>query len=370
MIINLDAAKKVVESFKKYVSDPMALYRACEDARMSLTAYLESQDPTERDENGKTISSFDALDRHVMSLGLELSGRNSITLEKLMSGDGAYLAPELVKREVEAGMAMAARSAYKDLIAATVPTDQASYHPIYIPDLNRDTAKTLKEKSLGRRASVNKGADFPAIKLAHREKTIAIGDYGRQLQAPYSLLKGKAWEDLRVFFWLIGAQLATDKMYDLYDLGIHGDGTVGAATDLFNGSAGSLTYADLVHANVAFGEPFEMNALLCPAQSEETILTMPQFQDPVAGWEFQKTGKPVTPIGADIRRVGSTPGATPTGTIIVAIDKRFAIREIKSQDLMVEAEKIIERKFENCVISEESAFSIIADGAIKQINWS
>jgi hypothetical protein len=36
---------------------------------------------------------------------------------------------------------------------------------------------------------------------------------------------------------------------------------------------------------------------------------------------------------------------------------------------MVEAEKIIERKFEQCVISEETAFTIISDGAIKTIKW-
>jgi hypothetical protein len=161
-----------------------------------------------------------------------------------------------------------------------------------------------------------------------------------------------------------------DKLFDIYDLGIHGDGTVGAATDVFNGTGATLSYADLVHAYASFDGPFTMNALLCPQQSEEQILTMPQFQDPLSGWEFQKSGKPVTPMGASVRRVGATPASTPTGTIIVALDKRFAVREIVSQNLMVESEKIINRKFEAATISEESAFSIIADGALKQIDWS
>lgn len=370
MLINLDNAKKALETLKAFSSDPQSLYIECDKQKGSLTSYLEKLDPSECDESGVPVSKFDAFDRLLMAMDIQLSGQNAFTLEKLMSTGTEMLVPEMIKREVEAGMSMAARSSYKELIAATVPTDQSTYHPIYVPDLNLTTAKNRREKSLGSRAATNKGAEFPKYVLRHREKDIMLGDYGRTLEAPYSMLKGKAWPDIRVFLWLLGAQLAIDKLFDIYDLAIHGDGTVGAATDVFNGTAGTLSYADLVHAYASFDTPFNMTALINPQQSEEQILTMPQFQDPLSGWEFQKTGKMVTPMGAILRRVGPTPAATPTGTIIVALDTRFAVREIKSQNLMVESEKIINRKFEAATISEESAFCIIADGAIKQIDWS
>lgn len=367
--MDITLAKKTVESLADFNSDPQGLYIECDKNKMSLSEYLESKDPSDINPEGERVSKYDAFDRVMMAMDVKLSGTGAFTLEKLMSTGTEMMVPELIKREVEAGMAMGSTS-YKDLVATEVPTDQSTYHPIYIPDQNLSTNKNRKDKSLSKRASIAKGGEFARFSLRHREKDVIIGDYGRVIEAPYSMLKGKAWPDLKIFFQILGAQIAVDKMFDIYDLGISGDGTVGAATDLFDGTSGTLSYADLVHAYTAFGEPFVLNAFMCPQQSHEAILTMPQFQDPLSGWEFQKSGKPVTPMGAVLKEVGATPGGTPTGTVIVAIDKRFAIREVISQGLMVESSKIIERKFEQAVISEESAFSIIADGAIHRIVWT
>lgn len=368
-MLDLQKAKKTAEDFKKFDSDPKGLYIECEKRHMSLTAYLETMDPTELNMEGRPAEGHDAFDRLMMAKDIRLSGQNAFTLDQLMATGNEMLAPELIKREVEHGMAISAAN-YKNLVATEVMTNQATDHPIYLPDLNLDTVKNRKEKSLAVRASTNKGGEFPVFSLRHREKDVMIGDYGRAIEAPYSMLKGRAWPELRVFFWLLGAQIAADKVYDIYLLGVNGDGTVGAATDLFNGTAGALTYKDLVHAYSGFGDPFQLNAFICPQVSYEAILTMAQFTDPNMGWEFQKTGKPVTPMGAVVQKVGATPGGTPTGTVIVCLDKRFAVKQVSSQNLMVEAEKIIERKFEKAVISEETAFTIIADGAIKQLIWT
>lgn len=369
MSIDITKAKKTLDTLKKYSSNPLSLYRDCDERHMTLTEYLESLDPTELDADGNRITSHDAFDRLFMAFESPLSGSASLTLEKLMAGGTLMLVPELIKREVQYGMTLSS-SSYDDLIAAKVPHDSASYHPVYIQNQNLDSAVERKKKSLAQRASVDKGGAFPKLSLRYREKTITLGDYGMEVEASYSLLKGKHWPDIRVIFQLIGAQIAVDKLYDLHYIGLNGDGTVGACSDLFTGTSGALSYADLAHAFTSFNAPYVLNAFLCPQTSLETILTMPQFQDPLANFEFQKTGKLVTPMGAKLKKVGSTAGGSPTATEIVCIDTRFSFREVSTQGLTIEAEKIIERKFERCVISEECAFSIISDGAIKSLKWT
>ena len=75
-------------------------------------------------------------------------------------------------------------------------------------------------------------------------------------------------------------------------------------------------------------------------------------------------------MGAKLKQVNPTPGAIPVGTVAVTMDTRFGCKEVINEPLAVEAEKIIQRKFEAAVVSEKSAFSIIADGAFRRIVWT
>lgn len=370
-LINLDGAKTAAEEVKRISgTDPLNLYRMLDKEHMSLSQYLETLDPSARDEAGRIANGFDALQRYLMVNDIKLSGPNSTSLKKLMESSNVAILPELVRREVIAGMTSDVRTNYKQLIAATVPADGATYHPLYIPELDIESAKTRRDKSLGKRASIGKGGEFPVTSLRHREKDIVVGDYGRQIEAPYSYLSNKSWPEISIFLQLIGAQIAMDMMYDIWFIIHNGDGIAPAGADTFAGTAGTLAYTDIMRCYTTFTAPFTMNALICPQTAEEAILSMSQFQDPMAGWRFQNTGEPVTPMGAAIKRVGATPAGTPTATVICALDRRFAIREVSGGELMVEAEKIISRKFEKAVVSQESAFCLIASGAVKQIIYT
>ena len=368
MIINLDTAKVVAEDFKKFKSDPMNLYKQVQNDRLSVSDYLEKLDPTPMDESGEKVTKIDALGRHLMSLGLEIHGQHSVTLENLQMA-AEYLVPELIRREIEAGMKSSERYAYGDCVASSIDHKGLSYHPIYIPDLTLATAATRRPKSTGR-VSTGQGGEYPKLSIFAREKDIQIGAAGRQIEAHYSVIRNYPWEELGIMFRLIGAQMAIDKMYEVYQMGVTGDGTVGAATDTFNGAAGTLTYQDLVHNYLGYSAPFQMDRILAPQTAMETVLTMAQFTDPLSGWQFQKNGVVVTPIGAKMKQVDATNAGTPTQTVIVTLDSRYAVREVKSRPLSIEAEKIIARSFENTVVSEEYAFSVIADGAIRRIVYT
>jgi hypothetical protein len=45
------------------------------------------------------------------------------------------------------------------------------------------------------------------------------------------------------------------------------------------------------------------------------------------------------------------------------MDSRFAVRETVAQPIMIEAEKVINQKLETAVVSKESVYTIMVDGA-------
>ena len=370
MIVDLDRAKEVLSEFDKYKTDPLNLYKDAQTAKLSVSDYLEQLDPTPKDDNDESlIPGCDAFARHLMALNLKISGPNQCSFEQF-GAQAEYLVPELILRYVREGMLVSSKYSYADCVAATVPSKGVHYHPLYIPDLNLGSVRSRREKSTSSRTKSGKGGEFQRMSIRTREKDILVDDIGKVIEAEYSVIKDYPIEDFAILLRLIGAQMAADKLQNLYDMGITGDGTIGPATDTFSGSAGTLAYSDLVTNVTAYEAPFLMSRILAPQQSVTTILTMAQFQDPMAGWEFQNTGKMVTPMGAGIKQVSTTPGVTPTGTAIVTLDNRFAVKEIINETLTVEADKIISRKFEEAAISEKSSFCVIADGAIRRIIWT
>ncbi len=368
-LIDLDKALEIASEFDKYKKDGLSLYKDLQSSKMSLSDRLEKLDPTPKDTDGNAITPTDAFTRHLMACDIQLSGDNQFTIEKLMN-QAEYLMPELVLREIRAGMNVEEKFSARDCIAAIVPSKGATYHPLFIPDLNLQTAATRRRYSLGARANSGKGAEFPVVSIHRREKDIVVEDNGRTIEAAYSVIRDYGWADFAVFLRLIGAQMAADELQDIYDLGITGDGTVGPAIDTFGGVAGTLAYTDLITNQTSYEAPFNMTRTLAPQQSLRTILALPQFQDPLSGWEFQKTGKMVTPMGSKLKQVNNTPGSNPVGTVIVTLDNQFAVKEVVNQALSVEADKIINRKFEQAVVSKASRFCIIADGALRRIVWT
>ena len=135
-----------------------------------------------------------------------------------------------------------------------------------------------------------------------------------------------------------------------------------AATVIKDEAAGALAYRDLV---TCWGEvhPFEMKTMIASKGQINTILTMNEFKDPLAGFKFQSTGELVSPLGSTLIR--SDEVAT---DLIIGMDKRFAAEEVITQPLTVEYDKIIEQRFEEAVISESVAYAKIVSNAVKVLD--
>lgn len=330
----------------------LSLYHEAQEQGLTLTDWLEKQDPSPRDAEGRINSRLDAFERQLAVQEIKTNGPNAITVEQFFVGGAMILLPEYILREIRHGYQLVQDPT--DLIAVSVPEQGPTVRPIYI---KTDDAK----KSVGKRASG--GAAYPKVQLLYRDKEAAIVDRGRQFDFSYRVVKNQKLAEFRVFLWWIGAQLAYDEIDTIYNVVKDGDGTSPSATDVFNGTAGTLSYKDLVHLASSFDVPSQMTHILANRDDIEAILNLSQFQDAQAFSAkqlMQTSGRAANLLPMNAKLV-AVPGAT--ATEIMAIDSRFAVREAVSQPLMIEADKVIERKLETAVVSKESVYTVMVDEA-------
>ena len=331
------------------------LYKEANEKKLSVSALLEEMDPTPRDQYGKSECLLDAFERQLMLFGVRSAEYNSITVQQLFDGRGLILAPEWFRRQIIKGMQLYADA--DDLIAASSKINAPSFHPLYIE------SPAKKGKSL---AKFGQGASMPRVTILYRDKTIILNDYGRTFDFSYKVVQHSDLSELKVVLWYVGYNIQNDKIGAIYNLIISGDGTVGAAGSVAAGTPGfaNISYNDLVNLFVAF-RPLKMTRIIVNTNVEAAILKLSEFKDPQAGFSFQRTGDVMTPLGANI--------AVYTGAsdnYVAALDHRFAVKRGYNQELMIEHDKIIDRKIEQAAVSQELGYSVFLDDARKFLDMS
>ncbi|MBS1260830.1 MAG: hypothetical protein MAG453_00146 [Calditrichaeota bacterium] len=359
MSIDLSHANKLRNTVIEHSrAGNLALYHEAQEAGLTLSEWLEKRDPSPRTTDGRIESELDAFERQLAVQNIVTNGRDAITVEQFFVGGALILLPEYILREIKRGYTMVQDP--RELVAVSVPENGPTVRPIYI---KTDAAK----KGAAKRASG--AAAYPRVQLLYRDKEAAILDRGRQFDFSYRVVKNQKLAEFRVFLWWIGAQIAYDEVDTIYDIALNGDGSSPAATDVFNGSAGTLAYSDLVHLTASFDVPATMTHILATKADIETILNMSPFKDAdtYAVHElFQRTGKTASLMPMNAKLV-AVPNAT--ATKLIGMDSRFAIRESVSQPLMIEADKVIERKLETAVVSKEAVYTVMVDEARKLLDY-
>ena len=338
-------------------SGNLALYHEAQARGLTLTELLEEYDPSPRTADGGVDSPLDAFERQLAVHDIAVAGRNAATVEQFLMSDAVLLAPEFILREIRRGMALVQDPA--ELVAVQVPEKGPSVKPVYFRLL--DAKKTV--------ARHGEGAGYPAVTVNYREKEAKMVDRGRQFDFPYRVIRHQRLTEFRAFLWAVGGQMAADELTEISDILINGDGTSGGATDVFNGTPGTLAYSDLVHLALAFQPPTQMTHILGSQTDIEKILNFTQFQDPSLwrGDLFSVSGsiRSFLPFNAKIAVVPSA-----RESVLTALDKRLAIRESVAQPLMVEAEKIISATLESAVVSKESVYTVLYDEAMYKSDFS
>ena len=381
------------------------LYSAAYKEGMSLSAFLETEDPSEGYDDG-----LDAFGRILEVAGLRTKslphlGIYASRYEDFSESDNTRaLLPELaarIMREVKFGRPALTGDVRRDLyastdyapgtpmrpyaeaaarweqqiqpaipiselIAITTPIDGDSYRSFY---LAHDAEKTGMKR-------VAESAEVPASKLTGNKQTVDLYKYGRRLVATYEQLRRQPIDLVALHLRQIAVQNEVDKLSDVISVLVNGDGNNNAAT-VHNltaldaaATAGTLTLKAWLAFKLQFDGAYIMSHALARSG---VVLSMSLLQMGTANVPMIAMGSAfggLTPINrglSDGVRVGHT-GEAPADKI-VGIDARFAIQQLTEigSDI-TEVERFTTRQTQDITMTEVMGFAILDKNATRVLN--
>ena len=219
-----------------------------------------------------------------------------------------------------------------------------------------------EEKSL---KAVAEGASIPATQVRTKENLLSLSKRGRMLVASYEAVRFQKLDLFSVMLRQIGAYIQKMHLMDAVNVLVNGDGNGNAAQKLkvgtspISGTAGKLSYDQLVEFWGQF-DPYELNTFLCGSAMMTELLKIPELQNPLTGLNFQGTGKLSTPLGAQLHRTGCVDDG-----MIIGLDRRFGLEQVRAGDVCVEYDKLIDRQLERAAITSIAGFGKICTDAVK-----
>ena len=325
-------------------------------AGMSFTQVLESLDPSEN-YRGTALEGTDAFQRQLKRFGIRAKGAGSSPVEKFFStSDSSVLFPEYIARTVRQGIEE--NAILPDIVATTTVIDSLDYRSIY-SDTPEDNL-SLED--------VAEGEEIGITEISTKSNLIKLVKRGRMLVASYEALRFQKLDLFGIMLRQIGAYIQQQQMANAVDVLIRGDGNSNAAaqytigTAPMSGTKGTISYDPLVDFWARF-DPYNMNTILCSGGTMTKMLKVPEFQNPVAGMNFQGTGKMITPLGAKLYRCNALADGK-----IVGLDSRYALELVRAGDVMVEFDKLIDRQLERAAITAIYGFGKICDNATAVLN--
>ena len=323
---------------------------------MSFTQVLESLDPSEN-YRGTALEGTDAFQRQLKRFGIRAKGAGSSPVEKFFrTMDSAVLFPEYIARTVRQGMEE--NDILPNITATTTVIDAMDYRSIYSVPTDED--KQLQD--------VEEGALIPETEVKTKEHLVSLTKRGRMLVASYEALRFQKLDLFGVMLRQIGAHIQKQQLADAVKVLMDGDGNDNAAavftigTSPISGTKGTLGYDQLVEFWGQF-DPYTMNTLLCSTNTMTRMLKIPELQNPLTGLNFQGTGKLTTPLGAQLHRTSAVADG-----VIIGLDNRYALEQVRAGDVLVEYDKLIDRQLERAAITSIAGFGKICDGAACVLN--
>ena len=322
----------------------------------SFTQVLESLDPSEN-YRGTALEGTDAFQRQLKRFGIRAKGAGSSPVEKFFATmDSAVLFPEYIARTVRQGMEE--NDILPSIVSTTTVIDSMDYRSIY--SVPADDDKELK--------NVAEGNESPTTEVKTKEHLVSLSKRGRMLVASYEAIRFQKLDLFSVMLRQIGAYIQKQQLADAVEVLISGDGNDNAAvqytvgTSPISGTKGTLGYDQLVEFWGQF-DPYTMNTILCSTPTMTNLLKVPELQNPLTGLNFQGTGKLSTPLGAQLHRTGVVADG-----VIIGLDNRYALEQVRAGDVMVEYDKLIDRQLERAAITSICGFGKICTEAAAVLN--
>jgi len=306
-------------------------------APISFSQLLEEMDPSGNYTNCK----LDAFQRQLAARGLVVNGPRSITLAEFYDPANIVLFPEFIVREVRAGMVLGPHQLMvADMVGLSTEIDSGVYKAAYL-----DETADFEPKKIG------EGADFPVLDIKTDNKPISLSKYGFMLRETYEHRRRIQANKLGAFLRYAGKKLEKSKV-DLA-LAVAINGNTGNSNAAFSHTDTGLNYDNIVEFWAEF-DPWDPNLLVVDKAGMTSTLKLAEFKDANAGFEFQRTGRMVTPLGNTFKRHDSTLLASK----MLGLDNNMTLEQVTERGAdLVEAEAIIKNQTNEIAISEVFGFA-------------
>lgn len=380
------------------------VYRAAYEKGMSLSAFLEKEDPSNEYRDGT-----DAFQRLLIAADIRTNSLPAYGVQASEFGEfnrteqTRALIPEWLLRtwrEVQTGRPFSTRALYSsadgaagswerpyadavaartdqqiapaiplsELVAITTPINASEYRAYY---LTNDEDQTSMVR-------VAEGAEVPRVKLTGAQHTIDLLKYGRALEASYELLRRQRVDRLALTIRLMAVQAEVDKVGSILSVMVNGDGNNNAPTthNLTTldtaATAGTLTLEGWLAFKMKFANPYMMTGALA---QEATALQMMLLNTGSANVPLVAVQTPsgfgaFTAINPGLRdnvALGWTADAP--ALKVVGFDRRFAIERVVDVGATItEIEQFITRQVQVLVVTEAEGYAIIEKNAINILN--
>ena len=321
----------------------------------SFTQVLEGLDPSEH-YVGTPYEGLDAYQRQLKRFDIKVRGAGSDMVEKFFStSESAVLFPEYVSRSVRAGMEEG--NILPAITATVTKVEGMDYRSIY-------SQSSADEREL---KFVAEGAAIPTTEVKASANLVSLKKRGRMLVASYEAIRFQRLDLFSVMLRQIGREIMRMHLNDAIDVILNGDGnnnatvTYAVGDSVIGGTAGQLSYGNLLAFWNSF-DPYTMNTLLVSPDVMLKLLSLPEFQNPLTGLNFQGTGELTNPLGAKLIRTSAMPAGT-----IIGLDKGYALEMVSAGDVSVEYDRLIDRQLERAAITSISGFAKLYEGASKAL---
>lgn len=315
----------------------------------SFTEVLESLDSSEN-YRGTPLEGLDAYQRQLKRFGIRVGGPQSDKLEKFFaSASSAALFPEYVARAVGQGLQQG--SQVDNLIATVSKIDAQDYRSMTVQ--SADGSRGFQQ--------VEEGAELPAVSIRTSPHLIPLTKKGRLIVSSYEALRFQKLDLFTIMLRQIGAAIASSQVAEAVKVIEDGDGGIGAAQSR---TVDALTYEEFIKL---WGElsPFRLNTIAAGTAALQQIMRIEEFKDAAAGMKFHGTGELCTPLGAKIVHVPEMAQGT-----VIGLDKSCTLEMVQAGEIMVDADKLIDRQLERAGISVISGFARIFDGAARVLAFN
>lgn len=379
------------------------MYRRAYDRGVSLSAWLEAQDPSAEYKDGTDAFQRMLMCSNIRTTSIPEAGVWADEFDAFLKDDHTrMLAPEWMARQwrmATTGRSPNTRAVYTSsdnvpggalnpyftgppvvtTIQSAIPLDQIVamsmgirsniYRSFYLTDV------TAQERLV----RVSEAAEIPRVRLTGSDHTIRLYKYGRVMEISYEQLRRQQIDLMALHVAQLAAQTEADKVAAALDILVNGDGNTNTAATSYNLTAldaaatvGTVSLKAWMAFRMKFKAPYMMTTALTP-------------DDVALGLQLLNTGSaniPLVNINANDHFGGFTP-INPTlrdnvglgwttdapADKVVAFDKRMALlylTEIGSD--ISEIERWAARQVQAIAMSEVNGFSILNPVAVKVLN--